>query len=304
MRVFTIYFAVVLLFSCKVPATEPNNNTGKVRVVNGVTFAEDNVSVDYGSKPFALNKYYTSTDTLDLNDPVVFSKSFCALLDESDSLRVSWQLAGKSIPDYQQKKVWVQEEKKWMKCNYGAYTLNREPARVTLKSTFHFIKSNKVAVCEVSYEVTSKDYYYDLYEVNFGMSRAQVKANEVARIPNFPTAWLEPTPSTAISDFNTNISVLDGCITYYEFENDKLKRVSDVILDLQYFANLQSLAKRYNVPMKPTLKSSFVGNERVYELTNEQSWNNGKIKFILSKKEIQLSSNEKKKLFAITYEQL
>ena len=291
------------LVACKKPTVDSDTTKVeeqiKIRVVNGVKFSEDNVSIRVKESPIELDRYYTSIDTID--KPVAVSYNLCALVDKDDSLRVSWQLAGKAIPDYRQEKVWNEVEKKWFNCGYGTCTHNRESARLTLRATFNFLKNNKIVTRDIPIEILSKDYYYDLYRVNFGMSKAQVKTNETGRVSTALDMWQDPSLTTAKINISLSLGVPES-FTYYEFEDNKLKRVSDVLLEPKDFSSIQALAKTYKIPVNPLLKVDRYGT--VIGLNQEQVWDNGKIKFTLSFRDFQLNNSEKKKLFAITYEKL
>ncbi|GAB4018993.1 hypothetical protein GCM10028773_20650 [Spirosoma koreense] len=260
-----------------------------VQTVNDILYAADNVSVWEASTTADVTITYTSLDTT--ATPASIDWPISALYAEGDSVRFSWVTT--NFPALiKVEKRWVAGLQKWQATSTLIIDPNTTPAQLLLNASVTFLKENKAISRKALLFFRTQTATFDLFRVNFGMSKDEVKANELSRLGLGNTGtgvWYEPSPSLGVLSKSSHLA--GGGYTLYAFDNGKLKTVSETAAQETLTEPLRRLAVELKIPESITNGP----------LTKEYVWNNGKLKFSLTSKEIDLGSGVKKYVL-LTYE--
>jgi hypothetical protein len=299
---FTLLLIVTFFWSCSKPDSDVDTNTPPTDppvVLNNKTY-QNNVEVWYNTLTFELESTYTLLDTIPPpNGLFHFLSALCAA---DDSVRINWTVNGKPVAS-QQSKVWNETAQKYRITTMAGYDPTKQPSKYPITIAFYFRNANKTVIRESQMTLIPKTYVFDMFRINFGMSKAQIKEPETARIGTNPSpnqGWSEPSPNTAL--INSSATLGTGSYTYYEFEDGKLKRISEVA-DSES-SEFYLFHRTMSLKIPGFFNSSRTDLRNPFPVTQPIIWNNGKIKFTLSKKDVQLDAVTTKKLYAITYEKL
>lgn len=221
---------------------EPNNPDDEEIITNpdfqfqfeNQTFKSDSVSSQLEKENIEVITYQTALDTTLSHEKIDIAWS--AFFDNGDSLLIDLKYPQIKESKSFYSKRWIQSAQKWL-ATFGislSPASNKGDFKIDLKLTRQKAKKVILRTKELSISQTTKK--YDIFHVNFGMTKDEVKANESARLKVEPASllgWVEATPNTAYiikgsyfskwTIFNVNPS------TCYQFEEGRLAKVSEVI---------------------------------------------------------------------------
>lgn len=303
-------YRVAILLVCGFGCSKGPNGAGApvipagpppTEIVAGQDFPYDADQISFGSKltAYVVSTYYTSIDTLADRGTVYWPLN--ALINDGDSLSIAWTINSKrQIRDVTYRKVWDSARSKWSVYSIASVDMRYISGKLPIKANLTYANPSNTLVRESTLSVTQKRFDYDLFRVNFGMDKTEVKANESVRLSPNDTmlAWKETSPHTAVIGVSSNS---DG-FTYYEFKNNRLTAVSETILTGPLSSGLIDLAKRLRIPAIPELE--WDSQQQRWVLDKEQTWTNGKIKFTIHYKDFQLNAGAIKNSLCITYEKM
>jgi hypothetical protein len=171
------------------------------------------------------------------------------------------------------------------------------------------LKSKKSYPREQNLTVSQTDKHFDVFRVNFGMSKNDVKANELDRHrapTSGPGGWTETSPTAAyIYDSKLGMDLFG-----YEFSADKLVAVNTIKyhsteVDTEYFSSYDrdemiQLAKSKGIKI-PTFQSKVVSGQVKYRTEDKVTWVQNGIKFTFGLRNLLILKNAAN-YYALTYE--
>ncbi len=260
-----------------------------VTVVGSTEIADDNVSVWEKSKTYTVNTYYTSIDTV--SNPAIITWQISAVYPEGDSVRINWPVP--TLPaTLKLEKVWFQNLQKWLAISTLTFNPATAPAQLPISASVTFINQKKSVSRDAVLTISQNKRTFDVFAVNFGMSREQVRINEIERLGSDNLAlggWTEHSPTLA----ELNKSATYGNFTFYEFVANQLKSVSITSSQSGVDNHLNVLVTKLKIPEAVNTGP----------LIKNYTWNNGKLKFTLHNKDFQLNTGAKK-FVCLTFEKL
>ncbi|GAB4018885.1 hypothetical protein GCM10028773_20110 [Spirosoma koreense] len=282
------------MFSCGKRPSQGNVDPNPPTSIGGIQLADDNVSLWESSRTFNTGTFYTSLDTG--STLTVLAWPIHALYDEGDSVRFTWSTPHIS-PVVKVEKGWYATMQKWLGTSTLYFNPSKAPTPVTLTASVTFLNSKKSVTRQTVLTIAHTNYTFDLFRVNFGMSREEVKKNEMGRlVATNISGWTDFTPTLSAIATSSN---LDG--TFYEFDKHGLKAISEISSSGYYDDRFKKVALKYKIP--ETIQTRYNNAIKGEELAKEYTWKKGKVKLTLHSKDFQLPTGTKRHV-CITYEKL
>lgn len=305
MKKFLLFISVILVSCSK---DDPKSNPDIKIPVGDKVYDQDGITIHEPSVAFEVIQYNTRMDTTRVVPDMVLS--WGVAVAEGDSVIGNWSVSPTFKFSEEYKKVWDERIKMWI-ANYSITITDFEAgldgvAGIGIKK----LKSGKSYSREQAVKVNRLVKNFDVFRVNFGMSKAEVKGNELARV--IPTGdkankWLEKSPTIAFIDA-PNEPYLNG----YEFENDKLKYIHVIQNagaddNTEYMSSdirnvMLALAKRHNAPT-PVFEQKNFGAEVKYKTNSKITWVQNGLKFTYGLRNLPVKSSNLN-YYTLTYEKI
>jgi hypothetical protein len=266
--------------------------------VDGIAYDAEGISRGpEGTYAIATNMYISKIDTSWNTDSTVISWSI--MVPENENVTARWQIASGFSYRTKEKKVWNYPKQKWI----YTYTLDLDkkvPAFGEIKMTFSNDITKEVLERKFILALELKKHFFDVYRTSFGMTKDEVRTNEMQRvndagIPHL--TWNELLPTVATGGI---ARVWGGSVTY-EYNEGKLVLVSEATLyrpNGGSLSNLNHVLEFLKAPGRP--KVSWPTPETML-IEEPYSWDYEGLKITLQKREY-FFNGETIKANALTYE--
>ncbi len=251
-----LFLVSVILLSCS--KDDPKSGSDVNVPVGDKIYDQEGVTIRPEAVDFEVVQYNTRMDTTRVIPDMVLN--WGVAVAEGDSVLASW-----TVPPTFKYSLTITDFEPSVEGVIGIALEKKQSGR-------RLAREQKVKVSRVVKN-------FDVFRVNFGMSKDEVKANELARLittGDKSKAWLEKTATIAFVDA-PNEPYLNG----YEFENGKLKYIHVIqnateVSNTDYMSSdikdmMIALAKRYNAPA-PVFEEKKIGNEVKYKTNSKISW--------------------------------
>lgn len=183
---------------------------------------------------------------------------------------------------------------------------------VPVTASVRYLKTGVVLTKKAQVNITNTTRSFDIFNVNFGMSKETAKVNESKRLDladNKSTGWQASTPQTGYlgksSQFSKSTRYSISGSTYYEFENDQLISVSEIIdknaenfQSEEEYQAVKLLFTRLGADKTPVMYVPTT-NTTIYS-KDALSWTKNGINFKFQKRDFELKSG-KISAYALTY---
>lgn len=293
----------ILILSCKKDAGPLNPTQVSTGGLDKDGFARTDTS-----SILSVVRYITKLDTT--YSASTIQVGWAKSLPDGDSLKAQWTIPSSFsyVPKFQ--KIWNQYDQKWSAQHFIVIDGKKSAGTGNVKVVLTDLKSNKNFTREQSISISHTDQTYDVFRVNFGMNKADVKLNEIERLQapssTDPGGWQETTPNNAYLYDGKSINELIG----YEFLNDKLIAINFIKyhstdVDTEYMYDddrdeMIKLAKKRGVKT-PTFQSKVIGGQLKYRTDDKVTWIQNGIKFTFGLRKMLILKNAVN-YYALTYE--
>lgn len=300
------------LASCKKELDKLNTNPNTATTdESGVNYV-DNVSSLEAEYIFPFETYYSQIDT-SINQ-ASYDLPVYALVDEGDSVQVTWNTNGLTPILFNYLKQWQPSIQKWKVTSSLQFNRNSTGGRRRIDRTVKFLKSGIAVTRSTTINITKTTKTLDFGRVNFGMSKEEVKDNELKKFidkygEEFFTKWNEITPSIAYIGRTSFLHVGSYPFTCYEFSEGKLIKISEVTdpdigIDVQgqYAKSIKQIAEKLGYVgnfLKPVS-----GAVEVYNLELPKSWVKNGFKYTIQRRNYPLNNGTSISRVGISIEKL
>lgn len=218
-----ISFICMLAVSCSDknndPAPEPEPNPEPVMIVagpGGDYYGNEMISTPNPNQTYNLTAYQTRIDTTYQGSlPIIYATG--SLLEQSDSAFVTIDVegSGKFVKRFQ--KYFYADKQKWAAVHQLVFDPS-VPIDCKINADTKIRSSGETKKTTTAFKVVVDRKSYDLFAVNYGMTKAEVTASEKGRLGE-GVPFFEVSPEV----------VRLGTYQFYEFADDKLTGVSERI---------------------------------------------------------------------------
>lgn len=272
-------------------------------------FDQDGISA-FDDKNIEVVTNYTKIDTFYTN--ATFDIGISAKVPDGDSAIFKFTVYNYPVNITRFSSQWDAKEKYKIAQSDFDLDLLSLAGSVPVTASVTYLKTGVSRTKKAQVNITNKTSSFDLFNVNFGMTKEAVKTSESKRLgltEDKILGWLESSAQTGYlgksSLFSKSTRYSISGSTYYEFEDNKLVRISEIIdKKAENFQNkdeynvVKSLftrlgASKIPVEYAPATNTTTYAQEAV-------SWTKNGINFKFQKRDFELKSG-KISAYALTY---
>lgn len=213
----------------------------------------EGITKNAASNTFEITQYNTLIDTtVAASDMTV---SWALLTNSSDSVSVTWSAPQGVIIQNRFDKRYDHTRQKWVSEHKAVLTAKAGVYKIT--ATLRNNTTGKTYVRSQDITINRKEETFDIFRVKFGMTKAEVKSNEMPRLglADVTGSWTETNPDLATAS-QSKFSSWYGA-TQYGFKDGKLVKVKDInnegFVYKEHISIIRSLIKKYGNDGAPQL---------------------------------------------------
>lgn len=292
------YFALILIISAGflTHSCLNKNEISEPRETQEHGFDKENITL-FPDQSVQVDRYENAIDTVYINR--FLNLNIGSKVNEGDSVSFDWKI-GEALftnPVFEK----TRHGTSWLASSAVETDLYNQPSLLPVSVKIKFLKSGITKERKAAIHITKSIQKRDLFSLNFGMSKAEVKQNYIGLIPASHHAhFAEITPNTIVSqggylkqDYGFRLL----------FSEDKLTAIAEIAgTTPESFLTFNEVFKKLKAPQ--TFRQEYNPETKQLELYPKLpfTWTYSNIKFRTELKELEESSTVRKKYYALIYE--
>lgn len=300
-----LIFITVLIVSCS--KSDPKSTPDIDVPIENETYDKDGITRKSESVTFEVFQYNTRIDTTRITPTMEIG--WGAALADGDSIVAEWDVPSAFQFFESSKKERDDKIKKWV--SFHTISISSPvPVSAVVKVSLRNLKSGKMLSRQQAVTIKYTVKNFDIFRVNFGMTKAEVKENEFGRLvpkEDSVSKWVEKSANLALID-----GPGDPYVNAYEFDGSKLKYIHVVQNagseeNTEYMSSetrnqMIALAQRYGGKV-PVFEEKIIGSETRYKTNDKVSWTENGIRFTYGMRNV-LIAKKALNYYTLTYEKV